>query len=102
MTMAAARLDRRRLEHFSLWNLGRVVSSAGKLNASFVRSISVSPVHAALISDVRFVVVVVAFSSPRKPRVHVSLHRVTMCFITIYTRDKNTSVWQGAHDDITV
>jgi len=34
------------------------------LNASFVRSISVSPVHAALISDVRFVVVVVAFSSP--------------------------------------
>ena len=64
MTMAAARLDRRRLEHFSLWNLGRVVSSAGKLNASFVRSISVSPVHAALISDVRFVVVVVAFSSP--------------------------------------
>ena len=79
------------------------MSSAGKLNASFVRSISVSPVHAALISDVRFVVVVVAFSSPpRKPRIHVSLHRVTMCFITIYTRDKNTSVWQGANDDVTV
>jgi hypothetical protein len=25
-----------------------------------------------------------------------------MCFITIYTLDKNTSVWQGAHDDVTV
>ena len=57
MTMAASRFDRRRLDHFSWWNVARFASSSGAGSVLSRVFVSVSPLHAALKCDARGVAI---------------------------------------------